>query len=144
MDKYNIRFSPSQNKIIIPHYDEQGRLIGIRGRALNLEDIEQWGKYMPVMIENKIYSHPLSLNLYGLNRTKENIKESGIAYLGEAEKFCLQIESFDIPNCSAAVCGNKLNKYALDILIRTCHPQEIVICFDKEELPHEDKYFNHL
>ena len=144
MDKYNIRFSPSQNKIIIPHYDEGGRLIGIRGRALNPEDIEQWGKYMPVMIENKIYSHPLSLNLYGLNRTKENIKASGIAYLGEAEKFCLQIESFDMPNCSAAVCGNKLNKYALDILIRTCHPQEIVICFDKEELPYEDKYFNHL
>jgi hypothetical protein len=54
------------------------------------------------------------------------------------------MESFSIPNCAAAVCGSKLNKYALDILVRTCHPQEIVICFDKEELPHEDKYFNHL
>ena len=54
------------------------------------------------------------------------------------------MDSFDIPNCAAAVCGNKLNKYALDILIRNCHPREIVLCFDNEELPHEDKYFNHL
>ena len=144
MDKYNIRFSPSQNKIIIPHYDIGGRLIGIRGRALNKEEIEYVGKYMPVQIEGKWYSHPLSLNLYGLDKTKENIKATGIAYLGEAEKFCLQMDSFDMPNCAAAVCGNKLNKYALDILIRTCHPREIVICFDNEELPHEDKYFNHL
>ena len=144
MDKFNIRYSPSQNKIIIPHYDVNGRLVGIRGRALNQEDIDTWGKYMPVQIENKWYSHPLSLNLYGLNKTKENIKATGIAYLVEAEKSVLQMESFSIPNCAAAVCGSKLNKYALDILVRTCHPQEIVICFDKEELPHEDKYFNHL
>lgn len=144
MDKFNIRYSPSQNKIIIPHYDVNGRLVGIRGRALNQEDIDMWGKYMPVQIEGKWYSHPLSLNLYGLNKTKENIKATGIAYLFEAEKSVLQMESFSIPNCAAAVCGSKLNKYALDILVRTCHPQEIVICFDKEELPHEDKYFNHL
>lgn len=40
---------------------------------------------MPVCIEGKWYSHPLSLNLYGLNITKENIKQTGIAYLFEAE-----------------------------------------------------------
>ena len=144
MDKFGIRFSPSQNKIIIPHYDISGRLIGIRGRALNKEDIENWGKYMPVQIEGKWYSHPLSLNLYGLNQTKENIKQLGIAYLFEAEKSVLQMDSFSIPNCAAAVCGNKLNKYALDILVRSCHPREIVICFDNEELPHEEKYFKYL
>lgn len=144
MDKFNIRYSISQNKIIIPHYDVRGRLIGIRGRALNKEDIEQWGKYAPIQLEGKWYSHPLSLNLYGLNKTKENIKNSGIAFIGEAEKFVLQCESFHAPNRSAAVCGSRLNKYALDILIRTCHPHEIVICFDKEELPNKEDYFNKL
>ena len=145
MDKFNIRFSPSQNKIIIPHYDVGGRLVGIRGRVLNKEDIEMWGKYMPVQIEGKWYSHPLSLNLYGLNMTKENIRSTGIAYLFEAEKSVLQMDSFSIPNCAAAVCGSKLNKYALDILIRTCHPQEVVVCFDKEELSkYEESYFDKL
>lgn len=144
MDKFNIKFSPSQNKIIIPHYDAAGHLVGIRGRALNTWEVENVGKYMPVQIEGKWYSHPLSLNLYGLNITKENIKLSGIAYLFEAEKSVLQMESFHIPNCAAAVCGNKLNKYALDILIRECHPQEIVICFDQEEEPKSSNYFYHL
>lgn len=144
MDKFNIRFSFSQNKIIIPHYDAGGRLIGIRGRALNKEDIENWGKYMPVQIENKWYSHPLSLNLYGLNITKENIRRVGVAYIFEAEKSVLQCESFNMPNCAVAVCGSKFNKYALDILIRECHPREIVICFDQEEEPGKQDYFDKL
>ena len=144
MDKYNIRFSPTQNKIIIPHYDAAGRLIGIRGRSLNQWEIENVGKYMPVQIEGKWYSHPLSLNLYGLNFNKENIKNTGIAYLVEAEKSVLQIESFNIPNCAVAVCGSKLNKYALDILVRECHPREIVICFDQEEEPGKQDYFDKL
>ena len=144
MDKYNIRFSPTQNKIIIPHYDAAGRLIGIRGRALNQWEIENVGKYMPVQIEGKWYSHPLSLNLYGLNFNKENIKNTGVAYIGEAEKFVLQLDSFSIPNCGVAVCGSKLNKYALDILVRECHPREIVICFDQEEEPGKQDYFDKL
>ena len=144
MDKFNIRFAPVENKIIIPHYDANNHLIGIRGRALNTWEIENIGKYMPIQIEGKWYSHPLSLNLYGLNITKENIKKTGIAYLVEAEKSVLQMESFSIPNCATAVCGSKLNKYALDILIRECHPQEIVICFDNEELPGSTEYFDKL
>ena len=144
MDKFNIRYSPTQNKIIIPHYDAQGRLVGIRGRALNLEEVEMGMKYMPIQLEGKWYSHPLGLNLYGLNFTKDNIKKTGIVYIGEGEKFVLQLDSFNIPNCAAAVCGSKISKYIVDILIRECQPKEIVICFDKEEKPHEDKYFNHL
>ena len=145
MDKFNIRFAPVENKIIIPHYDVNDRLIGIRGRALNPEEIKLVGKYLPVQIEGKWYSHPLSLNLYGLNITKENIKESGITYLFESEKAVMQMETFDLLNCSAAVCGSHLNKFALNILIKECHPKEIVLCFDQEEeTKQSDKYFNHL
>lgn len=144
MDKYHICFSPTQNKIIIPHYDAAGRLVGIRGRALNLWEIENIGKYMPVQIENKWYSHPLSLNLYGLNFNKEVIKQTGVAYLFEAEKSVMQMESFALPNGAAAVCGSNLNKYALDILIRECHPYEIILCFDNEEEPGKTDYFDKL
>lgn len=144
MDKFNIRFSPSQNKIIIPHYDAGGRLVGIRGRALNKWEIENIGKYMPVQVEGKWYSHPLSLNLYGLNITKNNIQRAGVAYIFEAEKSVLQCDSFSLPNCAAAVCGSKFNKYVLDILIRECHPHEVVICFDQEEEPGSSEYFNKL
>ena len=144
MDKYNIKYSISQNRIIIPHYNIHGQLIGIRGRALNTQDIETFGKYMPVQIEDKWYSHPLSLNLYGLNYNKDNIKKNSICYICESEKSCLQAESFSIPNCTVASCGSNLNKYQIDLLMRYCAPHEIVVCYDKEELPHEDKYFDKL
>lgn len=141
MDRFKILYSISQNKIIIPHFNEKGELVGIRGRTLNEEEAQTFGKYMPVQIENKWYSHPLSLNLYGLDINKDNIKKNGICYLFEAEKSCLQMDSFSMPNCSAAICGSNFNKFQLKLLLKTAAPKEIVICFDKEELPKEDKYF---
>ena len=143
MDKFNILFSISQNKIIIPHYDVNNRLIGIRGRALNPWEVENVGKYMPVQLEQTWYKHPLSLNLYGLNCTKENIKKSGIVFIFESEKSVLQFEDFNMPNCSVAVCGSSLNKFQVDILMRECAPSEFILCFDKED-DTDDKYFNKL
>lgn len=144
MDKYDIRYSISQNKIIIPHYDVQNRLVGIRGRALNEWEVENIGKYAPVCVEGVWYKHPLSLNLYGLNFNKENIKKKHICYIYEAEKSVLMAESFSFSNCGIAICGSNLNKYALRILIKNCHPQEIVLCLDNEEKPGEEVYFNKL
>ena len=143
MDTFNILFSISQNKIIIPHYDAVGRLVGVRGRALNEWEVENVGKYMPVKIEDKWYKHPLSLNLYGLNHNKEAIKKSGIVYIFESEKSVLQFEAFDMPNCAVAVCGSSLNKFQVDILMRECAPSEFIVCFDKEKDEH-DEYFNKL
>lgn len=144
MDKFNIRYSPVQNKIIIPHYNPNGELIGIRGRALDEWEVENVGKYMPVQIEGKWYSHPLSLNLYGLNFTKENIQRSGTCFLFESEKAVMQMDGWDLPNCGAAVCGSQFNKHALKLLMLNTFPKEIIICFDKEEKPGEDEYFNKL
>ena len=145
MDKFDICFSPPENKIIIPHYDADGNLIGIRGRALNEWEIENVGKYMPVQIEGKWYSHPLSLNLYGLNMNKKNINDFGIALIFEAEKSVLQCESFSFKNCAVATCGNKLNKYVIDLLLRTVNVKDIVVCFDKEQTSkHDEEYFNKL
>ena len=144
MDKFNISYSISQNKIIIPHYDIDGRLVGIRGRALNEWEVENVGKYAPIRIENTWYKHPLSMNLYGLNVNRKNIRAHGLCFLFESEKAVMQMENFHLPNCSVAVCGSNFNKYQLNILMKTCAPHEIILCFDKEELPGEDRYFNKL
>lgn len=144
MDKFNILYSISQNKIIIPHLDETGRLIGIRGRALNEWEIENLGKYMPIQIEGTWYKHPLSMNLYGLYENQKNIQDTGIVFIAESEKAVLQAESFNRKNCFVAVCGSHFNKFTLQKLMSVCSPKEIVICFDKEEEPGQDKYFNRL
>lgn len=144
MDAFDISYSIAHNKIIIPHYDIEGRLVGIRGRALNDWEVENVGKYAPIHIEQTWYKHPLSMNLYGLNVTKKNIRAHSICFLFESEKSVMQAEGFKLPNCSTAVCGSNFNKYQLNILMKACAPHEIVLCFDKEELPGEDKYFNKL
>ena len=134
-------FQYLKNKIIIPHYDQNERLIGIRGRALNKWEIENLGKYMPVQIEKNWYSHKLSLNLYGLNKNKENIKKRVLFIFLNLKKLFFSLKNFNQPNCAVAVCGSSLNKFQVDILMKTCHPSEFVICFDKEE-DVNDKYFN--
>ena len=144
MDKFNILYSISRNKIIIPHYNVDNGLVGIRGRALNEEEAAEFGKYMPVCIEKKWYAHPLGLNLYGLNLNKENIKREGYALLFEGEKSPLKLESFSRPNCAVATCGSTLNKFQVKLLMKTCHPKEIIICYDNEEVGKSDKYFNKL
>lgn len=144
MDKFNIKYSISQHKIIIPHYDVLGRLVGIRGRALNEWEVENVGKYMPVRLEQTWYKHPLSMNLYGLYENQENIRKTGICYVFESEKSVMQCEAFSGPNCAVAVCGSQFNKYQLNLLIKTCHPNEVVLCFDSEELDNETKYFDKL
>ena len=144
MDKYHILFSTSQNKIIIPHFDVDGQLIGIRGRALDPWEVENLGKYMPVQIEGKWYSHPLSMNLYGLNFNKEEIKKYKYCYVFEAEKSVMQLEGFNMPHVGVASCGSSLNKFQINLLMKTCQPQEIILCYDREELPNEEKYFNKL
>ena len=144
MDRYDIRYSISQNKIIIPHRDVDGRLVGIRGRALNDWEVENVGKYMPIKLEQLWYKHPLSMNLYGLYENKEIIKKHKICYVFESEKSVLQFEDFGVPHCAVAVCGSQFNKYQLNILLKHCAPNEIVICFDKEEKEGETKYFDKL
>lgn len=148
MDKFEIRYSISRNKIIIPHYDINGNLVGIRGRALNPMEVELYGKYMPVEIENKFYAHPLSQNLYGLNLSKEYIKEQRIAILFESEKSVLMYDTYFNKNVSVAVCGSNFNKAQLDLLCKNTQPREIVIAFDKEYTaaasPEADKYFKKL
>lgn len=144
MDKYEISFSISQNKIIIPHRDVFGNLVGIKGRALDEWEIENLGKYMPVQIENQWYNHQTGLNLYGLNYNKDTIRRYGIVYVFEGEKSVLKLESLGFPALGVAVGGSSFNKFQLELLIKNARPREVVLCFDKEQIAGDNTYFNKL
>ncbi len=146
MNLYDISFYEYRNKIIIPHFSVNGDLIGIRVRNLEEEDLLQ-GKYMPAIVENKMYSHPLSFNLYGLSISKDSISKSKVAYVFEGEKSCLKMQSlFPENNVSVASCGSNLNKFQIMLLKKYCNVNEIVVCFDRqfETDEEEEKYFNKL
>lgn len=56
----------------------------------------------------------------------------------------MQFESFSLPNCAVATCGSSLNKFQVDLILKTCAPHEIVLCYDNEEKQGETKYFEKL
>ena len=133
MDKFNIRFSLGQNKIIIPHYDIKGRLIGIRGRALEKKEIDEFGKYRPIQVGETIYTHPLQFNLYGINFHQNGINKRRSALLVEGEKSVMIEDGWygELSN-SVAVCGSHFNKYQVALLVNNLNINEIVVAFDKE------------
>lgn len=148
MKDFNILYSPKENKIVIPHYDKNGILVGIRGRSLDEEDAIRNGKYRPLRIESNYYAHPLSYNLYGLNISKENIAIYREAIVFEGEKSVLKFHDMsNYYNTSAAVCGSTINKIQVMELVNA-GAKEIILAFDKEydssNSKDAEKYFNKL
>ena len=131
-DYMGIRYDPVNGAIIIPHLDENGRLIGIRERTLVKEN-EVRGKYRPWKQRNKQYNHPLAFNLYGLYQARDNIKMMGKAIVCESEKAVLQIINYlGLSNdLAVAVCGSSLSKYQFDLLVEA-GAKEICIAFDAD------------
>ena len=93
MDRNGICYDPVQQGIVIPHYNIDGRLIGIRERTL-IKENENNGKYKPAILNYQMYNHPLGFNLYNLNNSKDNIKQMKKAFIFEGEKSCLLYQSY--------------------------------------------------
>ena len=133
MRKARIGFYPGNDQITIPHYDSEGRFIGLRGRTLCKEDAERYGKYMPVKINKLRYTHPLGMNLYGFNWAKDNIKTVKKAIVFESEKSVLMYMSYFGTENSIAVacCGSNLSSYQVQLLL-DAGATEIIVAFDRQ------------
>lgn len=128
-----IGYYPGGEQITIPHFDIDGRLIGIRGRSLAQDEAERYGKYRPLLIGKQLYNHPLSMNLYNLNNSKDNIRKLKTAIVFESEKSCLMYQSYyGIDNdISVAICGSSLSAYQVQLL-RDLGATEIIIALDRQ------------
>lgn len=141
--KYNnILFDPVSQGIIIPHFNIDGKLIGIRERTL-IKEYEQYGKYRPACLQGKMYNHPLSLNLYGLDKSKTPISILKKAIVMESEKSVLKYMSyFGVKNSIAvACCGSSLSSYQISLLT-SLGVEEIIIGFDRQFKEKNDQEFH--
>jgi hypothetical protein len=139
MKKFNILYSIERNSIVIPHYNLNGELIGIRERNLDENKIEEFGKYRPIKIEQTIYKHPLSLNLYGLNIVKNGINKAHKVIIMEGEKSALLgWEYYGENSIVVASCGSHLNKNQIKLLVKNFDINEIIIAYDKEYETYEE------
>ena len=133
LDIAQIGFYPGGDQITIPHFDINNRFIGLRGRTLCQAEADRFGKYRPLKVHGIQYSHPLGMNLYGLNWSKKPIKTIAKAIVLESEKSVLQyITAFGLDNCIAvACCGSSISAFQINSLINA-GAKEIIIAFDRQ------------
>ncbi len=139
-----IAYNPITEAILIPHYDINGDLIGIRERTL-IKDNEKFGKYIPSIIGGMMYNHPLSFNLYNINNVKDNVSMIKKAIIFESEKSCLLYASYfgSENDISVAICGSSLVSFQVSLLL-SLGVEEIVIALDKQFQSMGDKEWQRL
>ena len=133
IDHSMIGYYPGGDQITIPHFDINGRFVGLRGRTLCAAEADLYGKYRPLKINKLLYNHPLGMNLYNLNNSKDNIARMKIAIIVESEKSCLQYQTmFGIENdISVACCGSSVTAFHIQQLL-DIGANEIVLAFDRQ------------
>lgn len=131
MKKFKIMYYNRGNRIVIPHFHPtNGKLIGIRGRALNEWEIETT-KYLPLTIQNTMYNFSSYSQIYGLWQNKDTILKLRKAILFESEKSVLQCESYYCGNnFSIAMMGRNISDYQVRLLL-SLGIEEIIIATDK-------------
>lgn len=145
MQRRGIVYDPKNCGIVIPHRDICGRLVGIRERSLIEENAELYGKYRPAYLNGKMYNHPLSFNLYGLDLAKDNIRRTKRAFVFEGEKSPMIFSCMfgKENNIAVAVCGSSFIAYQAWLLINL-GVEEIIVGLDKQFKEKGDDEFKKL
>lgn len=133
MQKFNIRWYEKEKHIIIPHYNFNGKLIGIRRRSLQEKDKDN--KYMPEIIESVQYSHSLNLNLYGLNMHIKGILKTKKIVIVESEKSVMLAHDYYGEDAFVvATCGFNISNWQRDMIL-SLGVEEVMLGYDKDFIP---------
>lgn len=135
MLKFNIMYDSINNKIIIPHYDKDGNLIGIIGRDMNEEFT---AKYQPVIINGKSYNFPKSKTLYGYYLNKNAMQLTHTCVIFEAEKSVMKMDAiYNNNNMSVAVSGQAISDEQIWLLM-AAEVRTVVLAFDADYRTEEE------
>lgn len=137
MRYYGIRVDSALHKIIIPHRNINGELIGIRGRTYDPFELEEGKKYMPVFIQGDMYNHMLGKNLFGLYENQETIRKIKKVLIVESEKAVMQCASYyGVDNCfCVATCGSSLSQDQINLILQL-GVTEVILGYDREYQGH--------
>lgn len=119
--KYNVGYDLETDRIIVPWQDTVGNIVGVMGRK-NEKECEEY-KWLPVI------AFPKSQTLFGYYQNYSKIQENKILFIGESEKFTMQLDSM----------GNKMGvstgtSYISDVqskYIKSLYAKNIIICYDE-------------
>ena len=120
---YNVSFDVATNRIVFPWRDEHGSIVAIKGR-LN-EDIisEDDCKYL------YLYPANISKCLYNYSESYQHLYGTNTLYVGESEKFCMQLHTMGIRNC-VAVGSHSISEHQAKLMLGL-NVKNIVLMFDE-------------
>ena len=121
---FEVGYDQYSNRITIPIRNYDGKLVGVKGRWFG--DIPEGSD-----IQKYLYLEPCNKGqvLYGLDKTYEYIKTSHCVYVGESEKFVMQLYSYGDKNC-VSTGGKTISNQQIEMLSRMC--VDVVLCLDKD------------
>lgn len=141
MAKYQIRYYERCNQTVIPCFDDEARLIGVRVRNWDKDRVEQ-AKYMPLItLDGQCYKFNTNQVFYGINYNKPMIEQTGEVWLGESEKFVLKLDGWFGPkSCALAMYGHQLGMQRRNQLIKM-GVKRVVYCPDMDFIGQDDVFF---
>jgi hypothetical protein len=133
MKKYNIKYYPFGSQIIIPCYNEQNQLIGIRARNMNPNSSAKYIPYKDLDYKNGDmgwYKFNVGSTFYGLNHTAKNIRRLKKVIICESEKAVLQGDTyFGDDNIVVGMFGSAMTKQKRDLILEL-GVNEVIIAID--------------
>ena len=135
MLKYHISYDPLENCIIIPHFDLEGNVVGVRGRYLDEDAV---AKYKPVYYNGVQLNHPTNKTLYGYYQNKRAIEMTKTCIIFEAEKSVMMMDTaYDGNNVSVATSGQHISNEHIQILLNS-GVRHVVLAYDADYKDDDD------
>lgn len=132
MRRFNIMYDQAQNCIVIPNFNEGGELIGIRGRFLDEEVAQKYGKYRPMTINGVCYRHSTGRTLYGFYQNQEAIARKKMAIIFEGEKSVLHYNDYyPQNNIAVATLGKNITQSQI-IMLQKQHVRRVILAYDAD------------
>lgn len=134
LQKFNIRYDKFKDAIIIPNFDYNGNLIGVRARYMRPEDAA-FGKYRPVYDPKTetVYSHPTGRTFYGIFENKSAIERKKTVVIFEGEKSVLHYDTIygSSENISLASLGQNITKDHIQYL-QKMGVRHVILAYDTD------------
>lgn len=132
LQKFNVKYDSYNQAIIIPNFDYDGELIGIRARYFKPEDVTK-GKYRPLYINGTLYNHPTGRTFYGIYENHKNIERKHTCIIYEGEKSVLKHGTIygNDDNIALATLGQNITKDHIQYLLKM-GVRHVILAYDSD------------
>lgn len=140
LQKFNIKYDSYRQAIVIPNFDYEGKLIGIRERHFKPEELAK-GKYRPLYDSGVLYNHPTGRTFYGIYENHKNIERKHVAVIFEGEKSVLLYGTIygNDNNIALATLGQNITKDHIQYLLKM-KVAHVILAYDSDYEDYKQLY----